>query len=173
MSIKKILFVSAFVFTANAYAFNTDIINMVGIPAGSTSTVILPSVIKAGSDWIPLYKITISTDYAAAGHYDIIQITFTLGNQNAFDPTVDLSAIGIFNDDQSGTLNDQIWALAGDTASGRTIYSGMPTPLFSGTSYYYRLNINAETGSDHNRIASNNRDNTLYFCIKTSNNIED
>ncbi len=149
-----------------AHAFNVEVTNMVGIPAGSTSSIVLPEVIKANSNWRPLFKVVFSSDDLSET-YDFQQATITLADQNPnnFDPSIDLNdtPIKIFNDNNSGELDDQIWdeANSEDDTSASVILS-----ITGSTSYYFRLNLDNSKAID-----TSDRDYTFYFCIKTSDQI--
>ncbi|HLD29639.1 MAG TPA: hypothetical protein VJC03_04810, partial [bacterium] len=59
---KLFLLISFFLFSSALYSFDVDVVDMVGRVAGSTSTVALPASVKASSDWVPLFRIDISTN---------------------------------------------------------------------------------------------------------------
>jgi len=87
MSVKKIIFGMLFVLSTQIYAFNSSVVDMVGIPAGSTSTVVLPSVVSAESSVVPLFQIKISTNSEG---YTLTAITCTISDQGSFNASVDL-----------------------------------------------------------------------------------
>jgi len=156
---KKIIFLLLGIFVSlRAFAFDVEIVNMVGIPEGSTSTVALPSVIKADSDWIPLFRIDISTNETG---YTLTAITFTLSNVLRFDATLDLksvsSGVALFKD----TL-DSVW---GNGSEQEIAITTTPSD-WTGSSPEV---IKVSPTSGINLAASKN---SFYLCIKTSDQIQ-
>ncbi|MCD6412986.1 MAG: hypothetical protein J7L54_02420, partial [Elusimicrobia bacterium] len=153
MSINKFLAGVLLVFAADVFAFNVSVTNMVGIPAGSTSTVNLPSVIKADSGWVPLFRIIVSTD--AATTYYLTRATITLRSIANFDPTVDISNFAIFAD-TTNPLGALQWngSSENDTAATYSLTSS------GGGVWSYLLTL---TDTDSKKIHPGGIGNAFYF----------
>jgi len=173
--LKKVVVVLMFVLTTSSYMFSFEIYvrDMVGKTTSyAHTTVPLPSVVKANSDWVPLCKIDISTD-TGNENYVLTAATITIRDLSNFDFFEDISSIRLFYDDQSGNYT---------TASTKTWYGSYkenlvdvaPVLISSGvqaSTPYWKIYFEFTGGNRKNVGSSPNVWYTLYFCIKTSGQI--
>ncbi|MFH1957437.1 MAG: T9SS type A sorting domain-containing protein [bacterium] len=160
MSAKKIVFGLLFVFSTQIYAFNSSVVNMVGIPVGSTSTVALPAVVKAESDVVPLFRIDISTNDATPG-YTLTAITCTISNSLGFDASVDLLSLS------SGLLlyKDTVNSIWGDGSESLVATTPLPASWSGNSPEIVKLTLNSPNTLQNV--------NYFYICIRTSAGIDD
>jgi|GEM_PF-3288906 len=84
MSFKKIVLGLLF-FAVGSFAATVQVTDLVGLKL-ATDGYNLPNVVKANSDWIPLFRVDITTVAGAATDaYKLSSITFTITNVNNFD----------------------------------------------------------------------------------------
>ncbi|MFH1421240.1 MAG: hypothetical protein ABIH42_00770, partial [Planctomycetota bacterium] len=159
---RKLLLGLLFVFSASVFAYNVSVTDMVDKATGADTDIPLPNVIKADSDWVPLYKINVSTNSA----YTLQVVTVTLVEQSAstFDPNVDLldpdNGLAIFKD------ADGTWDTT--TTSSRCAASYSPsdwTETPAGSNYW----VTKLTLSSNNSIASGS--NYFFVAVKTADGI--
>ncbi|MCX7716315.1 MAG: thrombospondin type 3 repeat-containing protein, partial [Endomicrobia bacterium] len=171
---KKLKKIFTFVITTHllllciGYNFVINVYDMVGKSSTTFvhTTVPLPSVTKATSDWIPLWKIDISTNISAP--FELKSITVTLIGVSNFEILKDISEIRILKDDKNGqliTTSTTTW----NGASIEQVVNVSPIITSSGTpGPFWRLYFSF---TNEIPIDAPNRWFTIYFCVKTSSQI--
>ncbi|MEW6556290.1 MAG: Ig-like domain-containing protein [Elusimicrobiota bacterium] len=142
-------------------AFDVSVTDLVGEDIGANTNITLPSVIKASSDWIPLYKITITTTTS----YTLNITTVTLVRKTTyFDASVDLLALSnglaFFKDDGNG-----VWE--GSATEYQCSASATPSTWTENPADTWRVMLSL---TSNRGITAG--DNFFYLAIRTSDSIE-
>ncbi|MFH1353286.1 MAG: hypothetical protein ABIH68_06925, partial [bacterium] len=160
MSVKKIIFGLLFVLSASVHAVDITINNLVGLDGAGSSGYDLPDVVKASSDWVPLFRLDITTVAASSSDaYKLASITCTIEDVANFDTDDDdlgslTSSLGVFTDTgcttSAGSLTYKIagaavtsWAGGGEETVEIVFAAPVSLSSWTLTSFY----IAVKTGS--------------------------
>ena len=154
------------IFISNAvYGHNITVTNLVGLSTVTYNTVPLASKIKASSNYVPLFRINI-TSSPISSPYQLQAVTFTITNDSGFQFDRDISAVALFKDSvypgAAGSTNT--WA-------GSSVETLIPTSQIvmpaSGASGSYRIVLALTTPTDAN-INNAFDEYTYYIAVRTS-----
>jgi len=158
-------FVAVSLFMAGSlFAQVVTVTNLVGVSTGIYTTVPLPSVIKASSNYAPLFRINVTT---AAGNYQITAVTFTITSGGGFQYDTDVNSVAIIKD----ASNPVSWSST-NTWSGSETALAATTQVIpaSGASGIYTVILTLVTPADGD-WTGNGQNYTYYIALRTSANI--
>jgi len=145
------------------YGHNITVTNMVGLSSGTYNIVPLPTKIKASSDYVPLFRINVTSN-SVASPYQMQAVSFTITNVSGFQFDRDISAVALFKDSVYP-------ASAGSTNTWSTSETLMATSQLvmpaSGASASYRVVLTLTTPTDGN-INNAFDEYTYYIAVKTT-----
>ena len=149
------------------FSFEIYVRDMVGKSTTyAHTTVPLPSVVKADSDWVPLCKIDISTD--TLENYLLREITVTIRSEAGFDYNIDIKEARVFYDNKNGEYNIAIATTTWDGSGTEKLIDVAPIVSTVSADVW---KVNFKFGDKAPEISNPYKWYTFYFCIKTSSQI--
>lgn len=163
------------------YAFQVTVQNMVGITSGTYNTIPLPAKIKASSDFVPLFRINLSTNASSFpisnNRYSIDIVTITIKGISNFNPTDDLleltsDGLTLFKDGPYASTNT--WGVSSSETKVLCGYSPNTwATAGSTTTATWSVKMQPSSTLYLSDLASSSVNYTFYVCVKTSGNISD
>ncbi|MEW6041613.1 MAG: hypothetical protein AB1633_08840, partial [Elusimicrobiota bacterium] len=166
------LFFSILLFSNVAYSHQIFVRNLIGKTTGALNTVPLPSKIKASSDYVPLFRIDITTNSGDAS-YVLKIVTVTLVNVVNFSSNTDLQplisdGVTIFKDPQNGNYTFGIATTTWDGASSETKLTPDSITSVSLSSFSWSVRFAFSGANQPDAAVNSNKLYTFYICVKTA-----